>query len=187
MQIDTRELRFEGLSDKNANHIIGFCSTSTELESFLKEDALKDSKRRISTTHLVFYEGKVVGYFTLVNDRIDVKHVENSGLEGEYPYQKYPAIKIARLSTHKNYERMGIGRHMLSRAIAYAIRITNFSGCYIITVDAKPESVDFYKKYGFRQVKRKSGTTIPMYLNYSQLLETRHELQRGIDEWLNEG
>jgi hypothetical protein len=98
----------------NAGHdLSGFCSAEPELDEFLKEDALVNQNNLISVTRLVFWKGNLVGFFTLINDSIEVRTVEACDREEDYHFRKYPALKIARLATHSDYERFGIGRSML--------------------------------------------------------------------------
>jgi hypothetical protein len=98
----------------NAGHdLSGFCSAEPELDEFLKEDALVNQNNLISVTRLVFWKGNLVGFFTLINDSIEVRAVEACDRKEDYHFRKYPALKIARLATHSGYERFGIGRSML--------------------------------------------------------------------------
>jgi GNAT superfamily N-acetyltransferase len=115
MIIPFSELEFIPLTKDH--NLTSFRCQETELHDFLKENALKDQLNRISATRLVYYKGRLVGYFTLVNDCIEVKAIEESDGEPGYPYAKYPAIKIARLATHSDFERRGIGRNMLSKIL----------------------------------------------------------------------
>ena len=87
-----------------------------DLEEFLKMDALQSQQRRLSATRLVLYHGTLVGYYTLVNDRIVADAVQLSDGESEYSYRTYPALKVARLAVHLDYERRGIGRSILLKS-----------------------------------------------------------------------
>jgi GNAT superfamily N-acetyltransferase len=156
----------------NAGHdLSGFCSSEPELDEFLKEDALVNQNNLISVTRLVLLKGVVVGYFTLVNDSIEVRAVEECDREESYHFRKYPAIKIARLATHSDYERFGIGRSMLRKIFAVSITLSHYIGCRIITVDSKHSAVDFYKKFSFKQAIRSPGETVPLYLDLKNALQ----------------
>lgn len=145
-----------------------FRCENQELEDFLKQDALFNQINFLSVTRLIFYHGKLVGYFTLVNDVIRKREVQSGDGEGDYHYTFYPALKIARFATHTDFQRQGIGRYMLRRIFAFWFRLSRYVGCRIITVDAKPEAVGFYKRFGFREaiVSDKSPReTAPMYID----------------------
>jgi GNAT superfamily N-acetyltransferase len=143
-----------------------FCSTSDELNDFLKSDALKAQNNLISRTYLCSWGGALAGFVTLTTDTIGYNLVEHcDGIDG-YVYQKYPAIKIARLAVDKRYKRRGIGQNLLLWAVGKAYEISKQIGCRYITVDAKRESIDFYLKYEFKIVKKHEERDFPpMYFN----------------------
>jgi hypothetical protein len=63
---------------------------------------------------------------------------------------------------------------MLREVLALTIMISGYVGCRIITVDAKPGSVGFYEKFGFKRAMSKRSDpvpTVPMYMDYHRLLE----------------
>jgi hypothetical protein len=78
----------------SADHdLSGFHSSEPELDEFLKEDALVNQNNLISVTRLVFWNGNLVGYFTLVNDSIEVRAVEECDREESYHFRKYPGAE----------------------------------------------------------------------------------------------
>jgi len=88
-----------------------------------------------------------------------------------YPYRKYLAIKVARLGTSEKHQGNGIDSLMLREILALTIMVSEYVGCRIITVDAKPESVGFYEKFGFKRVMSRRSDPVPMYMDYHRLLE----------------
>lgn len=167
--IPFEELEFVRL---NATHdLSGFHSTEPELDNFLKEDALTNQNNLISVTRLVLWKGNIVGFFTLINDSIEVRSVDECDREENYQFRKYPALKIARLATHIHCERFGIGRSMLRRIFTISITLSHHVGCRIITVDAKYSAVDFYKKFAFKQATRNPKDTVPLYFDLKNALQ----------------
>jgi len=148
-----------------------FHSSEPELDEFLKEDALENQHNLISVTRLVFWKGALVGYFTLINDSIEVRAVEECDREERYHFRKYPALKIARLATHCDCERFGVGRSMLRKIFTISITLSHYIGCRIIMVDSKYSAVDFYKKFAFKQAIRTPGETVPLYLDLKSALQ----------------
>ena len=156
----------------DADHnLSGFFSTEPELDEFLKDDAFENQRNLISVTRLVYWKGNLVGYFTLVNDSIEVRSVEACDREESYQYRKYPALKIARLAMHIDYERYGIGRSMLRKIFTIAITLSHYVGCRIITVDSKHSAVLFYKKFAFKQAIKTPNETVPLYLDLKTALQ----------------
>jgi len=172
MKIPKEELRFSILSPDH--DLSGFICCEKDLEDFLKDDALTSQNNRISVTHLVFWNDVIVGFFTLTTDSIEVKGIlDGDGVE-DYPYSRYPALKIARLATDDHYTNRGIGMHMLREILVMTITISHNVGCRIITVDAKTRSIGFYEAFGFRRTLRKQTDSTSMYRDFHRdLIESQ--------------
>ncbi len=150
--------------------ISSFRCREPDLTEFLIEDALGNQAARLSVTRIVSVEGRIAGFFTLTNDCIIRKGINDGDGEEWYPYPHYPAVKIARLATHQDYEGRGIGRAMLVKTVAIAMRLSQYVGCRMITVDSKPDSEGFYMKYGFqRALMERKKDTVPLYRDFYQL------------------
>ncbi len=176
MSISIHDLEFKVLDASHLRQLTSFTCKNAELKDFLTQDALQNQLDRISVTRLVFYHGRLVGYFTLVTDVIKRGEIaEGDGAEG-FRYATYSALKIARFATHVEFERQGIGRNMLLKIFAIWIRLSKYIGCRIITVDSKPEAVGFYKKFDFHEAiinktKLRDSGTIPLYIDIHKELE----------------
>ena len=151
-----------------------FC-TDSDLNDFLHNSALLDIQRGYSVTHLVKIDTTIVGFFTLIADSIQNERV-GAGEFPDYCYGKLPAMKIARLATHKEFERRGVGAFMVNEAFKRAYFLTYHVGCCVITVDAKEDAVGFYEKYSFFRAKAKPNQgTVIMYLNFIQFIENTYK------------
>ncbi len=158
------ELQIVPLSERH--ELTFFNSKSAELNEFLINDALKDQENMTSRTYLCFWRETLAGFITLLTDTLEVRMVHQSEGINDYPYRKYPAIKIGRIAVDRCIERTGVGRFLLLAAIGKAISISKEIGCRYITVDSKSDSTGFYKKYNFKEVDGYSRSEIPkMYLN----------------------
>lgn len=153
------------------HNLIPFNSISVELNDFLVNDALRDQENMMSKTYLCFWKESFVGFMTLLADTIEVRVIpESEGVVG-CPYSKYPAIKIGRFAVDRNYERRGIGSFLLKAAIGKTIALSKEIGCRYITVDSKPDSIDFYKKHEFKLVESCENKDFPkMYLNMHPII-----------------
>jgi len=147
-----------------------FKCNEPDLYDFLTGDALSSQTKRLSVTRLAMYNNHVVGFFTLVNDCIEAKAIEESDGEPGYLYQKYPAIKIARLATHDDYRDRDVGTNLLLKILVITLRLSGYVGCRIMTVDSKPGAVGFYQKFGFKIALRNYKDTVPMYKDYHSSL-----------------
>ncbi len=62
----------------------------------------------LSRTYLCFWKENLVGFVTLLADTITVQSIHESERVVDYPYHKYPAVKIGRIATKESLEKMGI-------------------------------------------------------------------------------
>ena len=149
-----------------------FCSTSVELNDFLKNNALKDQENLTSRTYLCFWKRNLTGFITLVADTLEVQAVNDIDRVDDYPYRRYPCVKIARLAVDRKFEKRGIGRFLLLASIGKVLSICDKIGCRFITVDSKPESIGFYEKHNFKVVEMYRHNEFPkMYLDMRPIVE----------------
>ena len=79
------------------------------------------------------------------------------------PYKTLPALKVCRLCIDQDYEHRGIGTITTLFAMRKLLEINEKSSCRFLVVDAKRESVQFYKKIKFQILKSREKGTLPMY------------------------
>ncbi len=175
-KIEANEIRIERLNE--SHDLSGFKSYEPELVNFLIEDALDNQKKKISVTYLWFLKktNELVGYLSLLNDRINLEgNLKVFFREKGIFYKSLPALKIGRLCVDDRFLKRGIGRLMIKFSVVTAERIfEKYSGCRFILLDAKrnpdktKESIHFYKRIGFNQLKERKKGTIPMYWDLNQ-------------------
>lgn len=105
-----------------------------------------------------------------LNEFLKVDAIHSGDGSIDYPYRRYPALKIARLAAESRYHVQGIGRAMLLKTMEIAIVLSGYVGVRIITVDSKPESVEFYEKFGFKRATRKNHDTISLYRDFHRTI-----------------
>jgi GNAT superfamily N-acetyltransferase len=179
-QIPHNELQLLPLDKKH--NLSSFNSTNTDLNEFLKNDALGTQDDLVNKTYLCFWQNSIVGYITFTTDTLEVRVVEESDGVEDYPHRKYPCMRIARLAVDRGFERCGIGRFLLFAAIGIAIDISDRIGCRYITVDSKPESISFYEKHGFKLIEGYRNSEFPkMYLNMYPIITKLQPKQTTFD------
>ncbi len=52
---------------------------------------------------------------------------------------------------------MGVGRALLRAVFLLAREMADRYGCVGVVVDAKPEAIDFYRRYGFEELDALGG------------------------------
>lgn len=177
-KITAEDITIKRISSRHEVHT--FQSYERELVDFLVEDALDNQKKRISVTYLWFLKtGELVGYITLLNDRINlVGDLKETFRRKGVHYHSLPALKIGRLCVDDRFLRKGLGTTMIDFSIKVAYHIfEEYSGCRFIVVDAKRnvenDPLYFYRKQGFKELSAKSEGTTPMYLDLVADVESR--------------
>lgn len=139
--------------DPNNHTVSSFNCNDTDLNEFLQQDAYAYQTAHLSFTRVVFHEKELVAYITLLTDSIVLKTPEKKKLVDFHEHiMNWPALKIGRLAVAASYQKQrGIGKALLQYAVGIALRMGLDSGvgCRFLTVDAYPESIGFYEKYGF--------------------------------------
>lgn len=104
-----------------------FQSTHPKLDEFLYKNALFHREIKLAQTEIVVFKSQPIGYFTLLNDSIRLpKNKIRKHFKYPHPiYESYPAIKIGRMATHKDYAHKGIGTFMVLHSILKAFLINN--------------------------------------------------------------
>ena len=161
-----------------------FESKTTDLNSFLKDDAFENQEELISKTYLCCHSNQLVGYITLTTDIIKKEEVQEEE-RIDVPYKEYPAIKIARLATDKKYEKRGVGTFLLLAAIGIAADVSEKVGCRFITVDSKRHSIGFYEKHGFKLVRKYEKQDYPtMYLDILPAIEEMKPITTELGDFI---
>ena len=148
------------------HNISGFISSNRDLTEYLLENALDDTLNKTAITHVLLNKtDEIIGFFTLLNDRKRIQDMEYGDRIEGYKYRALPALKIGRISTHKDHEGEGLGSLMITITFSYLFNIIRYSGCRVVTVDSKNGCEGFYEKQGFKSTKEKKDDFSPMYMD----------------------
>lgn len=154
----------------------GFECGEPSLDAFLQRYAWQDQTRyHLGVTYVAVDERtrRVVGYFTLAAASISSEgaQVEQSGGYGDLP-----VIRLARLAVDKRVQGAGVGSDLLRAALRIAGEESRRVGCVGVMVDARPEGVGFYERFGFRAMTVLVGASsarprpVPMFLSIAGAL-----------------
>nr|WP_240454494.1 GNAT family N-acetyltransferase [Caulobacter sp. 17J65-9] len=146
------------------------------LKIFARKNARRYEEENLARTYVIHDRpnNRIAAYVTLVCS--EVVSGENLPLvNGEnlhFPYDTYPAVKIARLLVDDRYRgenSRGLGRILVNFAQGIArAEICPAVGCRFVVVDSKQESIGFYERCGFTMVdthENRSRTEPVMYLD----------------------
>lgn len=125
------------------------------LKTFVRRNAKKYEEQNLARTYVIHEDDsqKIVAYVTLVCSEVvsgeDI--VVADGLH--FPYDTYPAVKIARLLVDARYRgtpSKGLGRKLVNFAQGLAREeVCPAVGCRFVVVESKQDSIGFYEKCGF--------------------------------------
>lgn len=134
-----------------------------DLNDFIITEAPHYRKALLAVTYIFAHckTGKVIGYFSLANDRVSVTDFESKTefnrfrkhrFINEKRIKSYPAVKICRLGIASEVHGQGIGSMLLNFIKLYFIG-ENKTGCRFLTVDAYPKAVPFYERNDFQPLR----------------------------------
>lgn len=141
-------IEFCSLKDYKGAGISSFDCGEEALNSFLREYASQNERKGIGRTFLMIEDGYIAGYFTLSAAQIECENIPEKERR-RLPRYPLPAIRIARFAVSKDKQRRGYGKRMMRFVLQKALSAAFSVGVVFITVDAKPEAVAFYEKFGF--------------------------------------
>ncbi|HEX6370629.1 MAG TPA: GNAT family N-acetyltransferase [Longimicrobium sp.] len=121
---------------------------------FLYDYAWHDQRQRVSTTYLYHVAELLAAYATVCMDAIPLGRRERPSA---IRYQEIAALKLAQLGVDRLFQGRGYGSFAVASVIALAIELSQRAGCRYVTLDAKPNLVEWYQSLGFEinQLKQK--------------------------------
>ena len=153
------------LLDKSKHDRESFDCGVEPLNQYIKQYARQHMQKNISRT-IVFYNPdgdkklkSIVGFVTVKTAKI---YVDLSG-KGETGVLLTEAVKIGRLAVDVNYQKKGFGQDLLLTVLRWIyeeIKEKQPDKPVVIVVDAKDGAIEFYKKYGFSQVKENDANQL---------------------------
>jgi len=126
-----------------------FSCGEAELDSYLKEYASQDAKRRTARVFVATIANQVIGFYTLsaLSVSRDVMPPANAKRLPKYPV---PAVLLGRLAVDSAFQGKGIAAMLMVNAMKRVVLASNEVAMYALFVDAKHEQAKgFYLKYGF--------------------------------------
>ena len=114
---------FETLSEEH--DLSDFDCGDDDLNDFIKNDALAQQKEKLNVTKLATYNGKIIGFTSLLADALILRNRRNQKIKTDIKNQLkinnknklLPAVKIGRLAIDKRYIGKGLGSEILLNII----------------------------------------------------------------------
>lgn len=147
-----------------------FDSGDPDLDRFFKRFAGQNQfKHYVGTTYVAEEAGLLVGFATVSAAQIEIRDLPPAK-HGRLPRYPLPVLRLARLAVDKRAQGRGVGLTLLKAVFVMARAMAGDFGCIGVVVDAKPQAVAFYKRYGFTILEVVQGQLgerpepLPMFL-----------------------
>lgn len=159
----------------------GFECGHPSLDYFFQRYAGQNQWRHyIGTTYVaVEDDANILGFVS-----VSIGQIELTALEKEHgkhlPNYSLPVLRVARLATSLTAQGQGVARQLLRFTMTMALELRETVGCVALVVDAKPEAVSYYERFGFKpfasieQGQMSSpDAPLPMYLTTKLIARAR--------------
>ncbi|MEM9216871.1 MAG: GNAT family N-acetyltransferase [Cyanobacteria bacterium P01_F01_bin.150] len=134
-----------------------FCCGEDSLDTYIRQRASQDLKKRVSTVFVLIDEPKmdVLGYYILSSYTVDISALEAPFAKRLPRYPALPATLLGRLAVDNNQQGKRFGELLLIDALKRSFETTAQIASVAVIVEALNESaLSFYMKYGFRPLNQ---------------------------------
>lgn len=140
MTVEIRSLR----RDDDRQH---FHSGDEALDLYFHRYAGQNQFRHhVGVTYVAVEEDRIHGFVTVSPATLDAEDLPSGRRPPPYPV---PVLRIARLAVDASARGRGLGKALLRFGVELAEKMMEELGCVGLLVDAKPDAVSFYERYGF--------------------------------------
>lgn len=142
------------LLDSRTHIRSNFCCGEESLDTYIRQQASQDLKKRVSTVFVLIDEPKmdVLGYYTLSSCTVNVAALEENFAKRLPRYPALPATLLGRLAVDNEQKGKGLGELLLINALQKSLDAAMQVASIAVLVKALNEkALSFYIKYGFKQ------------------------------------
>lgn len=161
LQYKDEDIEIKRLSDKYSHDISSFYCNDTELEDFIKTEAIDFQQNLLGVTHLFYIKQQLVGFVTLSTDIVYKQSLPKKEMPS-ISHKTYPALLIGRLAIQEEWKHKYIGTKICIWVQGLVLKAHKYAGCKFLKVDSKPDAIDFYKKCQFIELKNEASETITL-------------------------
>lgn len=157
IQISIRIQSMELVKLTPSHDLSQFDCGDTDLNEFLRDNALNFTEKRIANTYVLEDNGRIAAYFCLLNDKVSQQESSNNKwkkLKKGFPegkqFSSYPAIKIGRFAVSSSYRGLNLGTILMDKIKKMLNGDSYYSAFRYLTVDAYLSAIGFYEKNKFK-------------------------------------
>ena len=173
------DLNFDSL--KETHDLSVFDCGDSDINEFLKIDAINYQKEQMANTYVFHLENKVIAFFSILNDCLHDKGFENNiwnkfhrrrKIPNNKRIKQYPAIKVGRFGVSNDYHGTGMAYDLMDVVKMFSLN-EHKPACRLLLLDAynKPQQIKYYERNGFiflDDINVKDSTRL-MYYDLIQL------------------
>jgi GNAT superfamily N-acetyltransferase len=134
-----------------------FRSEDADLDRFFRQFAGQNQFRHhLGVTYVAVDDQNILGFATVAAAHVEIDELP-AAVRRKLPHYPLPVLRLARLATDQSAQGQGLGLQLLRFVLRLALQMADDYGCVGVIVDAKPDAVAFYTKYGFLAVEAIEG------------------------------
>jgi predicted N-acetyltransferase YhbS len=134
-----------------------FRSGDVDLDRFFTRYAGQNQFRHhLGVTYVAPDGERIIGYVTVAASTLDAEYLSPS-LRKKLPDYPLPVLRLARLAVDATSQDRGVGKALLRYTFRLAMEMSQRFGCVGMVVDAKPDAVPFYSRFGFAPIEAREG------------------------------
>jgi len=148
-----------------------FRSGDPDLDRFFQQFAGQNQFRHhLGVTYVAVDDQDTLGFVTVAAAHVEIDELP-AAVRRKLPHYPLPVLRLARLAIDQSAQGQGLGLQLLRFVLRLALQMAGDYGCAGVIVDAKPDAVAFYAKYGFLAVQPVEGGSdarpapTPMFLS----------------------
>ncbi len=139
------EIRALRETDKRSEFSCG----DEQLDRFFRAFAGQNQFRHhLGVTYVAADGERILGYATIAPGHLEIEGLPAS-LRKKLPHYPLPVLRLARLAVDRSAQAQGLGSQLLRFVLQLSLGMDEKFGCAGVVVDAKPDALEFYGKFGF--------------------------------------
>src|SRR5690606_37300374 len=116
---------------------------------FVRYAGQNQLRHHVGTTYVAVHDVEgILGFATVSASQIEVRDLPTTKTK-RLPSYPLPVLRLARLAVHEDSQGAGVGSALLRAVFILARQMAHSYGCVGVLVDAKPDAIAYYKRYGF--------------------------------------
>lgn len=150
--------------DKSHNRKAFHCE-EPQLDHYIQKQVSQDIRKKLAICFVATDPGNnVIGYYTLSSQSLGREQIPEKFIKAVPSNYNAPVILLGRLARDLTTKGTGLGEHLLMDALFRAFTLSEQSiGAMAVVVSPINEyAVNFYLKYGFRQLPDSEKMFLPM-------------------------